>query len=220
MQLARESYPYLLVGLSVAAGGGVLGFPYLAGGALLLSGFVAFFFRDPPREVPRETGIMVSPGDGRVVEIRSLPDGTGTAVSIFLSLFDVHINRSPVAGRIRRVDYRPGRFLPANLPRAALVNERNELTIDSEAGEVRLAQIAGVVARRIVCRKKEGDRVEVGERIGLIQFGSRLEVLLPPAARPEVIIGSRVKGGSSVLARVFARANLEKEPEFAKANSE
>jgi len=219
MVLARESYPYLLVGLVVASGGAVLGFPFLSGGALVLSGFVAFFFRDPERAIPTETGVVVSPGDGRVVEVKLLPGGGGTRVSIFLSLFDVHINRSPVAGRIRSVEHRPGRFLPANLSRAALENERNELTIEAGIGEVRLAQIAGVIARRIVCRKKVGDPVGAGERIGLIQFGSRLEVVLPPAARPEVTIGCRVRGGTSILARVPTPTLRDEVREHAQASA-
>ena len=219
MTLARESHPYLLVGLAVAAAGAVRGFAYLSAGALLLSGFVAFFFRDPDREIPAGPGLVVSPGDGRVVEIRTLPESGRTRVSIFLSLFNVHINRAPVAGAVRSVQYQPGRFLPANMERAALENERNDLTIDSELGEVRLSQIAGVVARRIVCWKKPGDPVSVGERIGLIQFGSRLEVVLPPGANPEVVVGSKVKGGSSVLARIPTGTPRKEEIEFAQANA-
>lgn len=219
MTLARESRPYLLVGLAVAAVGAVLGFAYLSAGALLLSGFVAFFFRDPAREIPSQPGLVVSPGDGRVVEIRTLPKEGRTRVSIFLSLFDVHINRAPVAGVVRSVQYHPGRFLPANMDRAALENERNDLSIDSELGEVRLSQIAGVVARRIVCWKKPGDPVYAGERIGLIQFGSRLEVVLPAGAVPEVVVGSKVKGGSSVLARISVGPPHKEKIEFAQANA-
>lgn len=219
MTLARESHPYLLVGLAVAAVGAVLGFAYLSAGALLLSGFVAYFFRDPAREIPGEPGLVVSPGDGRVVEVLTLSESGQTRISIFLSLFDVHINRSPVAGVVRGVLYRPGRFLPANLDRAALENERNELSIDSGIGEVRLSQIAGVVARRIVCWKKAGDPVSAGERIGLIQFGSRLEVVLPRGAKPEVAVGSRVKGGSSILARIPAGFPRREELEFAQAHA-
>jgi phosphatidylserine decarboxylase len=219
MTLARESHPYLLVGLAVAVAGAFLGFAYVSAGALLLSGFVAFFFRDPPREIPGEPGLVVSPGDGRVVEIRTLPEGGRIRVSIFLSLFDVHITRAPVAGVIRSVQYHPGRFLPANLERAALVNERNDLSIAAEMGDVLLSQIAGIVARRIVCWKKQGDTVGAGERIGLIQFGSRLEVVLPPGAKPEVLVGSKVRGGSSILARIPVRSTRKEEPEFAQANA-
>ena len=219
MTLARESYPYLGAGLVVAAAGAGLGFPYLAGGALLLSGFVAFFFRDPPREIPSDPGVIVSPGDGRVVEIQPLSLGAGTRISIFLSLLDVHINRAPVAGRIRKIDYRRGRFLPANLSRAAFENERNDIWLESDLGPVRLAQIAGVIARRIVCWKKEGELVGTGERIGLIQFGSRLEVILPPNARPEVVVGSKVKGGASVLAWAQVGRIHEEERQLAPADT-
>jgi phosphatidylserine decarboxylase len=219
MTLARESHPYLLVGLAVAVAGALLGFGYLSAGALLLSGFVAFFFRDPAREIPAGPGLVVSPGDGRVVEIQTLPEGGRIRISIFLSLFDVHINRAPVAGAIRSVRYHPGRFLPANLERAALENERNDLTIEADIGEVFLSQIAGIVARRIVCWKKQGDRVSAGERIGLIQFGSRLEVILPPGANPEVSVGSKVRGGSSILARIPVGSTGKEELEFAQANA-
>src|SRR5215471_16427738 len=192
MALARESHPYLIVGLGVTLGGAVLGFPYLAAGALLISMFVAFFFRDPERDIP--------PGDGRVVEVLQSPEGL--RISIFLSLFDVHINRIPVGGVIRDIRYRAGRFLPANMQGAALHNERNDLLIAAPWGEVRVVQIAGVVARRIVCWKKAGDRVQAGERFGLIQFGSRMEVLLPAGSAAEVGVGARVKGGSSILGRM------------------
>jgi|SRR5437867_685551 len=201
MGLARESTPYLVSGLAVGLIGLFLGFPWLGGTALALSGFVAFFFRDPARDVPGEAGLLVSPADGRVTEVAHAAAAKGARISIFLSLFDVHINRSPVTGRIERIEYRPGRFLPANLSRASMENERNDITIASPLGPVRFAQIAGVVARRIVCRKKEGDEVTVGERIGLIQFGSRVEVHLPPGLVPAVTTGSRVQGGSTILAR-------------------
>jgi phosphatidylserine decarboxylase len=165
-----------------------------------LFAFVAFFFRDPSRHVPSDAG-LVSPGDGRVTEVAPISGNGGTRISIFLSLFDVHINRSPAAGRIERIEYRPGRFLPANLPHSALANEQNEIRLATRWGEVRFTQIAGVIARRIVCWKREGDTVAAGDKIGLIQFGSRVEVVLPPALEPLVSVGTRVKGGSSVLAR-------------------
>jgi len=209
MPLARESYPYLLAGMTVGAVALVTGFFWLGGAALVLSGFVAFFFRDPVREIPGGPGVLVSPADGKVTEVRALGPSGGTRISIFLSLFDVHINRSPMAGRIERVEYREGRFLPANLSRASLENERNDITLATELGPVRFSQIAGVVARRIVFWKKEGDEVGTGERIGLIQFGSRMVVDLPQGVSPEVRVGDRVKGGSSVLGVV--RAELRKE---------
>jgi phosphatidylserine decarboxylase len=211
MRLARESYPYLLAGVPVGAVALLLGFWWIGGAALALSGFIAFFFRDPVRVVPSEPGAFVSPGDGKVTEVRSLGPAAGTRVSIFLSLFDVHINRSPCAGRITRVDYREGRFLPANLSRASLENERNDITLATEMGPVRFSQIAGVVARRIVFWKKEGDEVAAGERLGLIQFGSRMEVDLPPGVSPRVSVGSRVRGGSSILGVARATAPAKEE---------
>lgn len=202
MQVARESYPYLLVGSGVAAAGMVLGFPWIGSAAAVLTAFIAFFFRDPTRTVPDDSGALVSPADGRVVEVEPDHPAGGTRVAIFLSLWDVHINRSPVSGRIERVEYRPGRFVPANLAKASVENERNAITVDSPLGKVRFVQIAGVVARRIVCWKAAGDSVERGERIGLIQFGSRVEVHLPDGMVPAVGVGSRVRGGSSILARL------------------
>lgn len=209
MPLARESYPYLVAGITVGAVALITGFFWLGGAALALSGFVAFFFRDPVREIPGGPGVFVSPADGKVTEVRPLGPSGETRVSIFLSLFDVHINRSPVAGRIERVEYREGRFLPANLSRASLENERNDITLATSLGPVRFSQIAGVVARRIVCWKKAGDEVATGERIGLIQFGSRMVVDLPPGVSPEVRVGTRVRGGSSILG--VARTALRKE---------
>jgi len=211
VSLARESYPYLVAGISVGCVALLMGFPWLGGAAVALSGFIAFFFRDPSRDIPSGPGVFVSPGDGKVTQVRSLGPEGGTRVSIFLSLFDVHINRSPAAGRIERVDYREGRFLPANLSRASLENERNDITLSTALGTVRFSQIAGVLARRIVCWKKAGDHVATGERIGLIQFGSRLEVDLPPGVRPEVSPGDRVKGGSSVLGTSRVSADTKKE---------
>jgi phosphatidylserine decarboxylase len=212
MPVARESYPYLLVGITFGAAALLLGFPWLGGAALVLSGFTAFFFRDPIREIPAGPGVFVSPGDGKVTEVRSLGPSGGTRISIFLSVFDVHINRAPMAGRVERVEYREGRFLPANLSRASLENERNDITLATGLGPVRLSQIAGVIARRIVCWKKAGDEVATGERIGLIQFGSRLEVDLPPGVSPEVSAGARVKGGSSILG--MARAPIARKEEL------
>jgi len=217
MALARESHPYLIVGLGVTLGGAVLGFPYLAAGALLISMFVAFFFRDPERDIPAGEDLVVSPGDGRVVEVLQSPEGL--RISIFLSLFDVHINRIPVGGVIRDIRYRAGRFLPANMQGAALHNERNDLLIAAPWGEVRVAQIAGVVARRIVCWKKAGDRVQAGERFGLIQFGSRMEVLLPAGSAAEVGVGARVKGGSSILGRMPRPTAHGKERELAQTSA-
>jgi phosphatidylserine decarboxylase len=218
VSIARESRPYLIAGLSVAVASLALGFYWLGGAAVALSGFVAFFFRDPDRIVPEDPDLLVCPGDGRVTEVRDLGAGQGIRVSVFLSLFDVHINRSPAAGRIERVEYRPGRFLPANGSRAAVENERNDIQLSTAMGPIRFAQIAGVVARRIVLWKQAGDPVALGERIGLIQFGSRVEIILPPGVDPMVEVGARVKGGSTVLARAARSGQVSEARDFAQAS--
>ena len=165
----------------------------------VLAVFCAYFFRDPERVVP-EGPVAVSPADGKVVQIRSLEDGR-TRVSIFLNIFDVHVNRVPVGGRITNVAYQPGRFVMAHREEASSDNEQNTVTIDAGGTEVVTRQIAGLVARRIVCRKKPGDEVEKGERFGLIKFGSRVDVFFGPDWELAVSPGDRVRGGSSILAR-------------------
>lgn len=171
--------------------------------SLALSGaalFTAYFFRDPKREVPDGDDIVVSPADGRVVE--AVESGGGKRIAIFLSIFDVHITRAPVDGEITAISYRPGKFIPAFRPEAARENEQSELTIFSGGLNFNLKQIAGVVARRIVCWKRRGDRVGRGERIGMIKFGSRVELLLPESAEVLVARGSRVRGGETIVARL------------------
>ena len=170
--------------------------------ALLLAAFFLWFFRDPERVVPDTAGAVVSPGDGKVTDL-SLVTANGrrcTRISIFLSVFDVHVNRSPVAGMIREVRYQKGKFLNAMNPASAEQNEQNVVAVETEGQTVVFKQIAGLLARRIVFTKKVGDRVERGERVGLIKFGSRVDVLLDSAASLQVKIGDRVKGGASVLA--------------------
>ena len=168
----------------------------------LLAAFVLYFFRDPERPVPAGE-VVVSPADGKVVEVRQVDlDGQRTwKVSIFLSLFDVHVNRAPVSGIIQDLRYQPGRFLIASRPQASFENEQNTVRIQGEGSTVTFKQIAGLLARRIVFRKKVGDRVERGERVGLIKFGSRVDVFLPLEIPPAVAVGDRVRGGSSILAR-------------------
>jgi phosphatidylserine decarboxylase len=167
----------------------------------LLAAFVAFFFRDPERHPPDDPKLLVSPADGKVVYVGS---GEGSEseklkISIFLSIFDVHINRSPLSAVITNVRYTPGRFLAAYRAAASRENEQNEMELADEDWKVIVRQIAGVVARRIVFNKKTGDRLERGERFGLIQFGSRTDILLPPEVEVRVKVGDRVKGGESVL---------------------
>ncbi|MCA1621364.1 MAG: phosphatidylserine decarboxylase [Acidobacteria bacterium] len=176
----------------------------LAPAFLLLAAFMAYFFRDPRRAVPSDAGLVVSPADGRVTRVEKLSAGDAqspTVVSIFLSPFDVHVNRSPIAGAVVDVTYTKGRFIAATSDNASLVNEQNALTIKGEHLSVVCKQIAGVLARRIVCWKRPGDRMELGERFGLIKFGSRTDLVLPPEVEVVVGVGARVSGGVSVIGR-------------------
>lgn len=204
MPIAREGWPYILTLLG--AGGLLLAFRLHWPGALLvaLGLFTAFFFRDPERAIPADPRLVLSPADGMVVKVAPAPagsplDGGATQVSIFLSIFDVHVNRAPIGGRIERVDYHKGEFLPAFDDKASLRNEQNTVTLRDGASRVVFKQIAGLIARRIVFRKRVDDEVAPGERVGLIKFGSRVDVFLPPEVRVRVKRGERVSGGSSVL---------------------
>jgi phosphatidylserine decarboxylase len=169
---------------------------------VLLAAFFLWFFRDPRRTVPAEPGLIVSPGDGLVTETVTIstPQGPRQRISIFLSVFDVHVNRSPIGGVIKAVRYRKGQYLNAMNPDSAQHNERNVVTVSGQGTEVTFKQIAGLLARRIVFNLSEGDTVERGQRVGLIKFGSRVDVLLPEEATLRVKVGQRVKGGSSVIA--------------------
>lgn len=206
MSIAREGWPYIL-GL-VGLGGLLLAFRLNAAGAVVvaLGLFTAFFFRDPERVVPSEPGLVVSPADGKIVKVEAAPAGhplgPGTMqVSIFLSIFNVHINRSPIAGRIEKVEYTKGEFLPAFDDKASLRNEQNAITVVDGEERLMFKQIAGLIARRIVFRKKPQDVVARGERVGLIKFGSRTDIFLSPEVEIAVKVGDRVSGGSSVIGR-------------------
>ena len=191
---------YYGTGFTIA--GGLLWFvftPYWGLPCFLLAAFCMYFFRDPERRIP-EGPVAVSPADGKVVHIRSLDNG-GRQVSVFLNIFDVHVNRIPVGGVITESEYRRGKFKMAQLEDASAKNEQNSLTIDSKGSQVTVIQIAGLIARRIVCDKKIGDHVKKGQRYGLIKFGSRTDVFLGPEWQLTVQLGDRVKGGSSILAR-------------------
>jgi phosphatidylserine decarboxylase len=172
---------------------------------VLLAAFFLWFFRDPERTIPLGPGLIVSPGDGLVTETAAIatPEGPRQRISIFLSVFDVHVNRSPIAGVLSSVRYRKGQYLNAMNPASADRNEQNIATVRGQGGEgieVTFKQIAGLLARRIVFNLSEGDTVERGQRVGLIKFGSRVDVLVPAEAVLRVKVGQRVKGGSSVLA--------------------
>jgi phosphatidylserine decarboxylase len=174
--------------------------------ALVLAAFFLWFFRDPERAIPAEAGAVVSPGDGKVTDVSPVTtDGVRqTRISIFLSVFDVHVNRSPIAGMVRDIRYQKGKFINAMNAASADQNEQNIVTVEGVGQTVVFKQIAGLLARRIVFNPKIGDRVERGARVGLIKFGSRVDVLLDSSARLQVRIGDRVKGGSSVLAYLDA----------------
>ena len=169
---------------------------------VLLAASFLWFFRDPRRAIPAGPGLIVSPGDGRVTETVTIstPDGPRQRISIFLSVFNVHVNRSPIGGVLTNVRYRKGLYLNAMNPASADRNEQNAVTVRGEGIEVIFKQIAGLIARRIVFNLREGDTVERGQRVGLIKFGSRVDVVLPAEATLHVKVGQRVKGGASILA--------------------
>lgn len=181
---------------------------------LLLAAFFLWFFRDPRRVVPTGVGLVVSPADGVVTSVEriSTPSGEKLKLSVFLSVFNVHVNRSPLAGVIREVRYEKGLFLNAMNPDSADKNEQNTVVVAGDGCEVVFKQIAGLLARRIVFNKRVGDRVERGERVGLIKFGSRVDILLPSEASLAVRKGDKVKGGSSVLANVSPMDTGLREP--------
>ena len=201
-------YALSLVGAAVLLGWLVGTFWALP--ALVLAAFFLWFFRDPEREIPQTDGAVVSPADGKVTGIWPVTENgiRQTRISIFLNVFDVHVNRSPTGGIIREVRYQVGKFANAMNLISAEQNEQNIVTVEGEGQPVIFKQIAGLLARRIVFTKKVGDRVERGERVGLIKFGSRVDVFLDSSASLQVKIGDRVKGGSSVLAVMLPAPEL------------
>lgn len=207
--MVRDGYFY---GVFLIAAGVVLGWltqPAWAIIPFLLAAFFLWFFRDPERAIPTDPGAVVSPGDGKVTDVSTLADGDRKQlrVSIFLSVFDVHVNRSPIAGIVRDVRYQRGKFLNAMSSICAEQNEQNIVTVEGDGKKVVFKQIAGLLARRIVFYPKIGDRLERGQRVGLIKFGSRVDVLFDASARVSVKVGERVKGGASVLAYLQPQGN-------------
>jgi phosphatidylserine decarboxylase len=200
LRIVKESIPYILVPGLIGVAAAVLGFWYVAAFLFVVTLFMAFFFRDPKRVPPADADVVVSPADGRVTRIA--PSGSGNVISIFLSPLDVHINRSPIPGKIVDVIYSPGKFLMATNEKASLVNEQNALTIQGEKITVVCKQIAGILARRVVCWKGKGDNLGLGERFGMIKFSSRTDVLLPPNVQITVKEGQRVRGGTTVIGRI------------------
>ncbi|QIB33004.1 phosphatidylserine decarboxylase [Ancylobacter pratisalsi] len=209
----REGYPFVLIGAAVSA---VLLWlvPPLGWICVLITIWICYFFRDPERVTPIRDGLVVSPADGRICLIGpALPPpelGLGDVplprVCIFMNVFDVHVNRAPLAGRITRIAYRPGKFLSADLDKASEDNERSGMVLDTAIGEIGVVQIAGLVARRIVSFVREGDSLSPGERFGLIRFGSRVDVYLPPGTHALVAEGQRAIAGETVLADIAATA--------------
>jgi phosphatidylserine decarboxylase len=208
MKIDKAGIPFIagaLVPAAALAGARRYGW---ATGFAALGAFFAYFFRDPERQVPTEPGLVVSPADGRIViagdeaDARWSPPGQWKQITIFLSPMDVHMNRTPVAGRVTRIEYKEGTFLPAYKIDASL-NELNEVWIDYHGEPIVIRQIVGVLARRIVCRVVEGQTLERGERIGLMKFGSRMDVFLPPRAEILIEAGQQVVAGETVLARLM-----------------
>ena len=200
--MVRDGYYYGAAALVVAVLVGWLTVPMLAVIPLLLGAFFLWFFRDPERRIPANAGAIVSPADGKVTDVSTVQSGgePRTRISIFLNVFNVHVNRSPIAGVITDVAYQRGKFGNAMGAISAEENEQNIVTVRGDAATVIFKQIAGLLARRIVFTKKVGDTVACGERVGLIKFGSRVDVVLPAAATLKVKVGDQVAGGSSLLA--------------------
>jgi phosphatidylserine decarboxylase len=209
----REGYPFIATfGLAAL----VLFFVWQPLGwlAAILTAWCTYFFRDPPRVTPLREGLVVSPADGRISRVANavppvelgLGDAPRPRVSVFMSVFDCHVNRSPVTGRIARIAYRAGKFVNADLDKASEDNERNAFLIESATAPIGVVQIAGLIARRIVCFVREGEAVGAGGRIGLIRFGSRVDVYLPPATVPLVAEGQIAIAGETILADLAVRA--------------
>ncbi|HEX6731350.1 MAG TPA: phosphatidylserine decarboxylase family protein [Pyrinomonadaceae bacterium] len=204
MGIVRDSIPYIVVPVLLALLFLAFGLWYVTVFFLLIAAFMAYFFRDPKRIPPNDPNVVVAPADGRVTQIKSLAAdmGSSTLVSIFLSPLDVHINRSPIAGLVSDISYSHGKFLMATNQKASLMNEQNELVIEGEKVTVVCKQIAGILARRIVCWTHKGDKLELGERFGMIKFSSRTDVILPQNVSVTISEGKRVQGGVTVIGRI------------------
>lgn len=200
IMIAREGIPFITIPLVIAIALAIAGWWYISVVFVLIASFMVYFFRDPERTISGDPDVVVSAADGAVTRVDET--ASGKLVSVFLSPLDVHINRSPIAGTITKVEYTRGKKMPATSDRASLINERNSITITGEKMAVVCTQIAGILARRIVCRCKVGDRLEQGQRYGLIKFSSRTDLLMPPSVEVLVKPGDRVIGGVTVIARL------------------
>ncbi|MFN0277244.1 MAG: phosphatidylserine decarboxylase [Pyrinomonadaceae bacterium] len=198
--MVKEGIPFVLIPLAIAVGFGIVQVWAAAVIFAIVALFMLYFFRDPARVVPSGEGLIVAAADGRVTRIDN--DEHSKLVSVFLSPLDVHINRSPIAGTITSIAYTEGKKLPATSDNSSLVNERNSLVIEGEGITVTCTQIAGILARRIVCWPKEGDNLERGQKFGLIKFSSRTDILMPANVELAVKVGDKVRGGETIIARV------------------
>ena len=201
--MVRDGYRFLAPPLALSILAAVFGLIGTAIALLALAALVAYFFRDPERRPPADPSAVVSPADGRVMAVapESLDGRAGRRISIFLAVWNVHVNRSPMSGRLDKLEYRPGKFYAAMRARASLENEQNVFYLDTERGRIVFKQVAGWIARRVVSWKSPGDTLVLGERIGLIRFGSRMDVWLPEGAEIVVRPGDKVAAGESILAR-------------------
>lgn len=205
--VASEGLPFIALGALSSVVFAQLGWSILAVTGFAVTTFILYFFRDPERVIPTEDGVVVSPADGRVLDVAeggegALQDGRTQRISIFMNIFDVHVNRAPIRGAVKQIVYRQGSFLSADKARARLQNEQNALLIEGDdATRLTVVQVAGVIARRIVCWADVGDTLELGQRFGMIRFGSRLDMYLPAEMSVVVRRGQRVRAGETVLAK-------------------
>jgi len=203
--MAKEGFPFFLPMVFLTVILGIMGWKVWMSLGILLSLLIAYFFRNPRREIPNLQNVILSPADGRIIHVGECKEDRflkekALKVSIFMSLFDVHLNRAPVSGKVLERNYLPGRFLVANAEKSSLLNEQNAVILETEdRHKILLIQIAGFVARRIVCYAKAGDTLGKGEIFGLIRFGSRVDLYLPPEVKPIVRVGQHVKGGESII---------------------
>ncbi|MFC1858615.1 phosphatidylserine decarboxylase family protein [Thermodesulfobacteriota bacterium] len=203
--VAKAGYPIIFAAAFATAVFALLGFAVLALAGLLATFFVCYFFRDPDRVIPNGDSAVVAPADGKVISVKTLNgspffEGTCEKISIFMSVFNVHVNRTPHEGRITKINYHPGKFFSANLDKASMHNEHNAVFMETETGKkMCMVQIAGLIARRIICQVGEGDRLYRGQRFGLICFGSRVDVYLPSGTDLKVMAGDKLKAGNSVI---------------------
>jgi phosphatidylserine decarboxylase len=205
--VAREGWPFVAISLAAALGLSLAGWWIAALPVWLVLGFVVQFFRDPPREVPSQPNAILSPADGRIVVVEKARDPyldrDALKISVFMNVFNVHSNRSPVDGTVKNKWYHAGSFLNAAMDKASLENERNALHIATANGvDVTCVQVAGLIARRILCYVGPGDELRRGQRYGFIRFGSRVDIYLPPGARPRVAVGDMAKATSTIIAEI------------------